>query len=205
MKPGRLKTPKRVPCGHLPALRTPVLKKAGKVLTSCAGGDPLDAMTFTQQITPYTCALACLESFYRDHGNPITQQTLLRDHPAKCFVGRIHEGRDISGALALDEFTDLCVDLGLAPVVGRDFKPEITIPFVLAVQQRQAIIFFVTHFNGGGGPQHVVGFSHMSDADVFQVMNPSGNPSFRPITRQQLVAWGTSFVRITLANEPGKA
>lgn len=162
-------------------------------------------MTFTKQITPYTCSLACLESFYRDHGNRTTQQSLLQDHPDKCFVGRIVDGRDISGALSREEFRFLCVDLGLAPFVGHDFRPEITIPFIQGVQQREAIIFFITHFGGSNGPTHYVRFSHMTGADVFQVMNPSDNPQFLPITWQQFVAWDTWFVRITLPNEPGNA
>ncbi|MGA9453828.1 MAG: hypothetical protein WBW41_21065 [Verrucomicrobiia bacterium] len=156
-------------------------------------------MTFTEQITPYTCGLACLESFYRDHGNPTTQQSLLKEFPAKCFVGRILDGRDISGALALHEFADLCVHLGLEPVVGRDFRPEVTIPFIQSIQVHQAVIFFITHF--GGGPTHFVRFSRMTGADVFEVLNPSGNPPFLPITWQQFVAWDTYFVRITLPNE----
>jgi hypothetical protein len=45
----------------------------------------------------------------------------------------------------------------------------------------------------------------MTGADVFQVMNPSDNPQFLPITWQQFVAWDTWFVRITLPNEPGNA
>lgn len=81
-------------------------------------------MTYTKQITPFTCGLACLESFYRDHGKSTTQQSLLVNYPAKCFVGRILDGSDISGALALHEFVDLCVQLGLAPLAGRDFRSE---------------------------------------------------------------------------------
>lgn len=160
-------------------------------------------MNFIAQTTPYTCGLACLESFYRDHGDSTTQQSLLHDHPAKCFVGRILDGRDITGALALHEFTDLCVHLGLAPLVGRDFRPEVAIPFIEGIQPTEAVIFFITHFGGGGGPTHFVRFSRMTSPDVFEVMNPSDNPQFLPMTWQQFVDWDTYFVRITLPHAPG--
>jgi hypothetical protein len=160
-------------------------------------------MTFTGQITPYTCGLACLESLYSEHGNPTTQQSLLQDYPAKCFVGRILDGRDISGALALHEFVDLCVHLGLQPFVFRDFRPEVAVPFIQGIQPRQAVIFFITHFGGSGGPTHFMRFSRILAVDVFEAMNPSGNPEFIPITWQQFVDWDIYCVRVKLPNEPG--
>jgi hypothetical protein len=158
-------------------------------------------MTFTQQITPYTCGLACLESFYRDNDSGITQQSLLEDHPAKCFVGRILNGQDITGALALHELIDLCVHLQLQPLVFRDFRAEVVIPFLQAIQPNEAVIFFITHFGGGEGPTHIVRFSKMNEAGTIEVMNPSGNPPFIPMSWDQFVSWDTSCVRIILPNE----
>lgn len=153
---------------------------------------------FTPQITPYTCALACLESFYREHGLSITQETLLRDYSSECFVGRLLDGQDISGALTIHEFVHLCGCLRLQPFAFRDFRRELTIPLIRSVQPRQTFIFFILHFGGGDGPGHSVRFSRMLAPDVFEVMNPSGNPQFVPITWQQFVDWDFFGIRITL-------
>lgn len=157
-------------------------------------------MTFIAQSSPYTCALACLESFYCDQKVPIGQQSLLRDHPTRCFVGRKLGDQDVSGALTLSEFADLCSCLDLEPLIFRDFRREATVPLIRNIEANQAVIFFIAHLGGNGGPTHFVRFSHMIGPDAFEVMNPSGNPPFFTIAWQDFVSWDTSCVRITLPN-----
>jgi hypothetical protein len=155
-------------------------------------------MTFTAQITPYTCALACLESFYRDCGESMTQQELLNNYPAQCFVGRLLNGQDISGALKLPEFVELCKHLKLQPVcfLYTDFKS--TSSYIQKLKPNQAAIFFIAHFGGGNGPTHAVGFSKFLGGENLEIMNPSNNPPFIPLISHKLSDWQSVVVCITL-------
>jgi hypothetical protein len=159
-------------------------------------------MTLTGQITPFTCPLACLESFAQDLELPYTQDSLLRDHAKMCNVGTKHDDQAASGALNLIQFVDLCQDLGLQPKLFHDLLPEATIPLLLRLTPRETVIFFIVRFDGRDGATHYVRYSHMSAPGVFEVMNPQFSaPLFHPISWEQLVAWETYCVRLT-APEP---
>ncbi len=162
----------------------------------------IPSMTLTGQITPFTCPLACLESFARDHELAYTQESLLRDHAKMCNVGTKHGDQDASGSLNLIEFVKLCQHLGLQPHWIPVLYPEVIFPMLHSLTREESVIFFIVRFDGRGGATHYVRYSHMSAPGVFEVMNPQFSaPLFHPISWEQLLAWETYCVRLT-APEP---
>ena len=155
----------------------------------------IDPKILVSQITPYTCSLACLESVFRQHGYPTTQQSLLNDYPDLCFVGRVLNGQDISGALYPAEFETLCAHLNFQPYRFR-FVPE-NINRLENPGDNQAIVFYSSRFDGNPAKRHYFRFLKMEPTDRFWFMNPTDTTLFRVIA-QRLFEWQTEFFVLTL-------
>jgi hypothetical protein len=132
---------------------------------------------------------------YRQSGYPTTQRSLLNDYPGLCFVGRVRNGQDISGALYPDEFEALCTELGLRPSRFQ-FAPE-DIDRLENPEHNQGTIFYSASFDGNPAQSHYFRFLEMKQPDWFWFMNPTDATLFRA-TAQHLIDWQTEFFVLNL-------
>ena len=161
----------------------------------------VDQKILVRQITPYTCSLACLESVYKQHGHTTTQQSLLNDYPDLCFVGRILDGRDISGALDPDEFEALCRELGLQPLRFTELVVE-NIEALRNLNDNQVAIFYSAKFDDNPAQRHYFRFLEIDQSDWFCFMNPTDTTLFGVIP-QRLIDWQTQVFVLTLPTSSG--
>jgi hypothetical protein len=71
-------------------------------------------INLVQQISPYTCALACLESFLKDIGRAETQQSMLQDVKIKVFLNEatLYDTK-IYGAVTPSIFENILCELNI--------------------------------------------------------------------------------------------
>ena len=163
----------------------------------------IDPKILVFQITRHTCALACLESIYRQHGYPTTQESLLSDYPNLCFVGRVLNQEDISGALYPNEFEALCTALGLQPSPFIEFVGQ-DIEALRHLNGNQAAVLYSRRFDGNPAKAHYVRFLRMEQSNMFWFMNPT-DVTLCAVTAQHLIDWETQFCVLTLPQSFGDA
>jgi hypothetical protein len=147
------------------------------------------------QLTPYTCSLACLESFFIDAGKPMTQAEMLQ----QCYqILEIHDPqhRHEYGAADDGKIIGLCTSRGFSAGLYMDFRqPEVEKAFGDALQKKNGVLILSFWDNQ---THHCVRLSDVKMPGVYEVMCP-GFPksSLLNVTFPQLVSWGFRFMVIS--------
>jgi hypothetical protein len=152
-------------------------------------------MTLTSQLTPYTCPLACLESYFSDINRPLSQCEMLKNH--RQFVespdpSRRHE----YGALDDARIVGLCTHLGFKAGLYQDFRQqEVESAFSDALGSNAGVLisaFWQKQTN------HCVRLSKIKNPGVYEVMCPMfPGAQFIDVTFPDLVSWGFRFIVIS--------
>lgn len=80
-------------------------------------------MTIVQQITPFTCGLACIESVCADFGRPKKQEDFLREFKNE-LIGDIKD-IGVFGATSLDLMVHILQKQGFTIQRVKDHRPEV--------------------------------------------------------------------------------
>jgi hypothetical protein len=152
-------------------------------------------MTLVPQLTPYTCCLACLESFFADISRPLPQAEMLKS--CRRFLespdpGKIHE----YGALDDPRIIGLCTHLGFKAGLYQDFRQaEVEKAFADALAKNYGVLILAfwqkqTH--------HCVRLSQIKTPGLYEVMCPAFQQAdFVEVTFPNLVSWGFRFITIS--------
>ena len=143
-------------------------------------------MEIVSQITPYTCTLACFESYFHDLKRPLKQEEILRKHPQYCL--NPHK-IDIFGTMT--EVQIIC----FARLFGIETTPYIHIEkpsFIKLVKELSAndAIFITSYWKEQ--TYHCVRFSRIIDESkgLFEVMSPAfRGGSMEQVDFNELVKW----------------
>ena len=150
-------------------------------------------MRLVGQISPYTCPLACLESFLFDIGQRITQEEIIRLHPDICIPkdsGKRHE----IGALPTREFDELCRRLLIHCQTGKDHRQEVLEPLFSGLQPHATVVLLINYPTG----RHMVRLAAIEKPGSWIVMNPEFlRPHFSPLLFTDLTSWDFEFCILT--------
>lgn len=150
-------------------------------------------MRLVAQISPYTCPLACLESFLFDLGHSITQDEIIRLHPDLCIPADPAKRHEI-GALSVPIFEQLCGRLGIQCTSHKDFRQTETEADLSSLPPHSTVVIIINHPTG----THMVRFAGIQSPGSWLVMDPQfQHAQFRPISFQDLVKWNFSFCILT--------
>jgi hypothetical protein len=149
-------------------------------------------VTSIPQLTPYTCCLACLESYFADIGRPYSQAEMLKSCRRVLESpdpGRIHE----YGALDDARIIGLCTHLGFSAGLYQDFRQsEVEQAFADALGKSDGVLisaFWKKQTN------HCVRLSAILSPGLYEVMCPAFQAAtMEKVTFPDLVSWGFRFV-----------
>ena len=153
-------------------------------------------MTPTPQLTPYTCALACLESYFSDINQPHSQCEMLKNH-YRLLENPDPERRHEYGAATDAQIIGLCTHLGFVAGLYQDFRqPEVEKAFTGALATNAGVLIpafwkRTTH--------HCVRLTQVKSPGLYEVMCPlfHHDAQFEDVTFPNLVSWGFRFIIIT--------
>ncbi len=153
------------------------------------------AATLVNQLTPYTCSLACLESYFVDAQKPLSQADMLKQY---YQILEIHdpEHRHEYGAADDGKIIGLCTARGFSAGLYMDFRQqEVEKAFQDALQKKSGV-FILCFWNNQ--THHCVRLSDVKMPGVYEVMCP-GFPksSMMNVTFPPLVSWGFRFIVIS--------
>ena len=150
-------------------------------------------MHLVQQITPFTCGLACIESFTTDASKPITQTELLVRYKALLLqvvspeIG--HFGAANNPVLAV-----ILQDLGYKVFFGKDHRKDL----MREEFKKQAGVLICANYNLQAG--HCWLLEKVVDDDYITALNPN---FFLPAAQidklsfDDLIKWDYSFIMVS--------
>jgi len=151
--------------------------------------------TLVDQLTPYTCSLACLESYFADVQKPLSQADMLKQH---YQVLQIHDPkhRHEYGAADDGKIIGLCTALGFSAGLYMDFRQqEVERAFQDALGKKSAVLILCFW---GNQDHHCVRLSEVKMPGVYEVMCPGFPTSgLVNVTFPSLVSWGFRFLIIS--------
>ena len=153
-------------------------------------------MTIVQQLTPFTCGLACIESVCADFGRDGRQEKLLRD-----FKGEL-----LTDARKYEEFGSTSPDLEcrILQQLGftllrcvRDHRPEIKQLIFEKVDLSKQAILMTANFHLQS--RHCVRFAGVAANGNLSVMEPSlvNKSEIKEYSIEDLISWDYSFCIFT--------
>ena len=152
-------------------------------------------MKLVKALTPYTCALACLESFFSDVGYQLDQCEMLKNYPqflANPDPNRFHE----YGATNDAQIVGLCLHVGFKAGLFQDFRQvEVEQSFADALKNNAGVLILSfwqkqTH--------HCVRLSKIKAAGIYEVMCPAlQDAKLLDVTFPDLVSWGFRFIIVS--------
>lgn len=153
------------------------------------------SVTIINQLTPYTCVLACLESYFEDIQKPKTQCEILKD----CFavIKNPTDERKDYGAISDVQVVALAAFLGFQAGLFMDFRQNHVEPvFIDALKNNKGVLISA---NWNGQSQHCVRLSGVKANGIYEVMCPmfgSQKSTLLDVTFVELVQWGFRYVLI---------
>lgn len=154
----------------------------------------LAKMNPVSALTPYTCVLACLESYLGGVGPQLTQCDILKSYPQFCLNPDPQKQHEF-GAMSDSQLIAFCNQLGIACSGFKDFRQK-ELEVVLTSLGKNEAVFFFAHWRRSG--HHCVRFSRIIKSGEYEVMNPyflSGK--LEPVLLSDLVIWDFRFYRLT--------
>lgn len=151
-------------------------------------------MTIVQQITPFTCGLACIESVCADLRKPKKQEDLLREFKNE-LIADIADIRNF-GATSLNLMFQILQKQGFTVQKWKDHRPEIQQEQFEKIDLTKQAIIIVAHFNLDSW--HSVRFAGMKQDDTFFAVEPSFNQAgIVEYSIFNLIKWDYSFLTIS--------
>ena len=152
-------------------------------------------MKLVKALTPYTCALACLESFFSDVGHQLDQCGMLKNHPqflTNSDPNKVHE----YGATNDSQIVALCRHIGFKADWFKDFRQvEVESAFTDALQKKAGVLilsFWKNQWN------HCVRLSQIKVPGAYEVMCPAlQQATLEDVTFADLVSWGFRFIIVS--------
>ena len=135
-------------------------------------------------ISPYTCALACLESYFSDIGVGTTQCDILRDHPTFCSnPAKPSE----FGAVTVQQLAALCQHLGFTFTPYKDHRKNLVDSLLQSLTSDSTALIYA-NWNLRG--HHCVRFHQILPTGNYEVMNPQfQSPKIESVPFKDLVDW----------------
>lgn len=126
-------------------------------------------MTPVQQLTPFTCGLACIESLARDLGVDVSQCSLLRDFKALLRKGvpKIEQ----FGATSGRDVAEILIALGFTVGLYTSKEKDAFRAVIRALGRNQAFLAFITI----SGEHHTMRVGKMADDEHAVLMDPNFN------------------------------
>jgi len=151
--------------------------------------------TIIDQLTPYTCSLACLESYFIDIKKPLSQCEILKNHYDILEVidpAHKHE----YGAIDRSKIIHLCTKLGFTAILYQDFRQkEVEQIFDDALKANNGI-FIIANWNNKSS--HCVRLSRIKATGLYEAMCPIHPKSAMiDVKFSDLVQWGFMFLIIS--------
>ncbi|MEY2466306.1 MAG: Peptidase family [Verrucomicrobiota bacterium] len=152
-------------------------------------------MTIVQQLTPFTCGLACIESVCADFGRPKKQEDLLREFKNELIADIKDIG--VFGATSLGLMVHILQKQGFTVQACEDHRPEIQQEVFEKIDLTKRAIIITAHFNLDAW--HSVRFAGMKKQDdVIFVVDPSfGTAGISEHSISNLIKWKYKFLMIS--------
>ena len=156
---------------------------------------PILIMTIVQQLTPFTCGLACIESVCVDLGRPKKQEDFLREFKNELIADIKDIG--VFGATSLDLITLILQRQGFTVQRWKDHRPEIQQEVFEKVDLTKQAMIIVAHFNLDAW--HSVRFAGMKKQDdvIFAVEPSFGGSGIVEYSILNLIKWKYEFLIIS--------
>jgi hypothetical protein len=142
-------------------------------------------MELVGQLTPFTCVLACLESFFKDVDSSHDQCSMLRDYSSILHVAEKH---DEYGTVVGDDRLRALVDKLGFYCAPRLYANQVDLDgFWSSLKSNEAVLIMARWKKES---DHCVRFSRITEKGEYEVMNPAFlHPKFENVTYQELVDW----------------
>jgi hypothetical protein len=145
-------------------------------------------------LTPYTCVLACLESYLSEVGPALTQCDILKSYPQFCLSTDPKKQHEF-GAMSDSQLIAFCAQLGITCVDFKDFRQK-EVEMVLSSLGKNETVFFLAHWQNS--VHHCARFSRIIRSGDFEVMNPYFlKGKLESVSFSDLVSWDFRFHRLT--------
>lgn len=154
-------------------------------------------MHLVQQITPFTCGLACVESLTTDAGKPITQAELLVKY--KCLLQQTIPKIEIFGSTNPLVLAAILENLGCKVFSGKDHRKDVVREELK--KNNDALIFANYELKAW----HCWRFEKVLDDDHISAMNPSffsPKAQIETLSFDDLIKWDYSFVIVPRNTKP---
>ena len=152
-------------------------------------------MRLVQQLTPFTCGLACVESVSFDLGKPITQAELLVRYK-DVLIGSAQKIEHF-GAATGETIEYLLNDLGFKTSIHKDHRLNVVTDMLNGLSENQAVLISA-HFNHS--TWHIVRWAGFQDQQTLLAMNPSFSlpgATIMPYPFADLVDWDSTLLLVT--------
>jgi len=151
-------------------------------------------MTLVPSLTPFTCALACLESFFLDIESTLNQCEILKKFPQFCTNPDINKRHEF-GAMSEDQMVGFCRHLNFKVGYFRDFNQlNVEASFRNWLLPNKCVLICLLW---KGQTNHCVRLSRIISDGKYEVMNPSlGVAEWSEVTFDELVDWDFRFLLI---------
>jgi hypothetical protein len=151
-------------------------------------------MELVPQLTPFTCAPACLESYFVDINYRLDQCQILKKYPQYCTnpdPAKVHE----FGSMSVGQIIEFCRHLNFKVGDCCDFRQEVAEPDFKKWLEPEKSVLICSYWNGKSS--HCVRLSEVKSPGVYKVMNPSfGSAEWSEVTFDELVEWQFRFLLI---------
>lgn len=154
-------------------------------------------VTAVPQLTPYTCSLACLESYFLDLKKPFPQHEILKQHYPILEIQDPQHKHEY-GAADDSKLIKLCMALGFTAVLYKDFRQkEVEKAFGDALTKDHGVLILALWNNQNN---HCVRLSRIKAPGDYEVMIPyfyPPNAGMIDVSFADLVSWGFRYLIIS--------
>lgn len=152
-------------------------------------------MHFVQQITPFTCGLACIESVSFDMGKPITQCEMLKIYKDLLLISC--PKREEFGSANTITLLRILNDIGFKTCRHKDHNPKAGYEVLSKLTDKQTAII-CANFNNKA--DHCMRWVENKNQNIAFLMNPSFDllsAKTEEISFDDLIKWSFEFIVIT--------
>jgi hypothetical protein len=149
-------------------------------------------MHLVQQITPFTCGLACIESFTTDEGKAISQSALLTRY--KGLLLQTIPKTEVFGATNPLVLAYILQDLGFRIFSGKDHRKDVVRE---QLKRSKNALLCANHQLQAW---HCWRFESVVDDDSVSAMNPGfflPTAKIETLTIDDLIKWDYSFILVS--------
>ena len=153
-------------------------------------------MHIVDQLTPFTCGLACIESLTTDFNVPITQAQLLVKYK-KQLIADVRDYGDF-GATSTNLLRVIWEELTFTGYWQKDHQKDAVRELVFKKLQINQSIFLVADYQKNG--THCMRYAGLKDDDTIFAMVPAFGllpTTVEELSFQNLIAWDYSFAVIS--------